>query len=140
MAYGAFIVGGGTIPHIGDVVVTTVSASPATRYKNTTWELVAQNRVPMGAGDGHEAGETVEAGLPTPWGQVNAVLFSGVSNPDNGGFFKLSYAGTKWKSVAQGTYGDIWQSNITIRNNGLFGKSDTVQPPGYYFYFWRRVS
>ena len=31
MAYGAFIVGGGTIPHIGDVVVTTVSASPATR-------------------------------------------------------------------------------------------------------------
>lgn len=72
MAYGAFIVGGGgTIPRIGDAIVTTVKTSPAARYKNTTWELVAQNRVPMGAGDGHKGGETVEAGLPNIKGGIN---------------------------------------------------------------------
>ena len=112
--------------------------SPAS-FIGGTWERI-ENRFIMGASDTHSAGTTVEAGLPSPWGQINAVLFAGMSNPDNGGFFKLAYTGTKWKSVAQGTYGDIWQSNITIRNNGLFGKSDTVQPPAYCMYIWRRVA
>ena len=112
--------------------------SPAS-FIGGTWERI-ENRFIMGASDTHSAGTTVEAGLPSPWGQINAVLFAGIANPDNGGFFKLAYTGTKWKSVAQGTYGDIWQSNITIRNNGLFGKSDTVQPPAYCMYIWRRVA
>ena len=118
--------------------VSNDPTSPAS-FIGGTWERIEDCTI-WGASDTHPAGTTVEAGLPSPWGQINAVLFAGVSNPDNGGFFKLAYAGTNWKSVAQGTYGDIWQSNITIRNNGLFGKSDTVQPPAYCMYIWRRVA
>lgn len=118
--------------------VSNDPTSPAS-FIGGTWERIEDCTI-WGASGTHPAGTTVEAGLPSPWGQINAVLFAGMSNPDNGGFFKLAYAGTKWKSVAQGTYGDIWQSNITIRNNGLFGKSDTVQPPAYCMYIWRRVA
>lgn len=148
MAYGAFIVGGGgTIPRIGDAIVTTVKTSPATRYKNTTWELVAQNRVPMGAGDGHEGGETVEAGLPN-------IAGSAIFRPYNSEYktsviWKCTGAFSDKKDNTENSQGivagDFSTNNQTFyfdasRSNPIYGASTTVQPPAYYFYFWRRVS
>lgn len=147
MAYGSFIVGGGgTIPHIGDIVFTTVKDnSPAKRYKNTVWELVAQNRVPMGAGDGHEGGETVEAGLPNVTGTF------AYANSNDSGWSKVVYTGGSFFAEKKGNAA-IYQinnsaSNVAVsvgidasRSNPIYGASDTVQPPAYYFYFWRRVS
>ena len=138
MAYGSFIVGGGgTIPRIGDIVFTTVKDnSPAKRYKNTVWELVAQNRVPMGAGDGHEGGETVEAGLPN----ITAA-FGGVQTDDIGHAKGATYSGETYNILQQGTgYSKISLFFDASRSNPIYGASDTVQPSGYYFYFWRRVS
>lgn len=137
MAYGAFIVGGGAIPRIGDVIVTTVKTSPATRYKKTTWELVAQNRVPMGAGDGHEGGETVEAGLPNITGGMSG-LYNEMRGESNALYYDETNNATKSTSAA-------WEKGKTLyfdasRSNPIYGASDTVQPPAYYFYFWRRVS
>lgn len=138
MAYGSFIVGGGgTIPRIGDVITTTVKTSPATRYKNTVWELVAQNRVPMGAGDGHEGGETVEAGLPNITGETTG-LYGEIGEAGMSGAL-LFYSG-RTKSTSAG-----WESGKQLRfdasrSNPIYGASNTVQPSGYYFYFWRRVS
>lgn len=138
MAYGAFIVGGGgAIPRIGDVIVTTVKTSPATRYKKTTWELVAQNRVPMGAGDGHEGGETVEAGLPNITGGMSG-LYNEMRGESNALYYDETNNATKSSSAA-------WEKGKTLyfdasRSNPIYGASDTVQPPAYYFYFWRRVS
>ncbi len=150
MAYGSFIVcgGGGTIPRIGDIVFTTVKDnSPAKRYKNTVWELVAQNRVPMGAGDGHEGGETVEAGLPNITGNFdsrgNNATYYGVVGASRGAFLTNKAVGNK-----NGSY-DINSAKIVAddvtffdasRSNPIYGASNTVQPSGYYFYFWRRVS
>lgn len=150
MAYGAFIVGGGAIPRIGDVIVTTVKTSPATRYKKTTWELVAQNRVPMGAGDGHEGGETVEAGLPN----IKGIMQSRASGtPENvlgairnasGAFAVSANAGEDNTSPVSIPVNDIYKTDVVSfdasRSSPIYGASTTVQPPAYYFYFWRRVS
>lgn len=153
MAYGAFIVGGGggTNPRIGDAIVTTVKTSPATRYKNTTWELVAQNRVPMGAGDGHEGGETVEAGLPNITGEytkrkvVNSAneVYNDTQRAQKA--FKVITSDTKLNSIqlvtssASNTGGENVVFDASL-SDPIYGASDTVQPPAYYFYFWRRVS
>lgn len=151
MAYGAFIVGGGAIPRIGDVIVTTVKTSPATRYKKTTWELVAQNRVPMGAGDGHKGGETVEAGLPNITGNFSSRPHV-IGTPGVGGsivgadgklFVHLPQASdNKDNSMAEAS--GVYKNDVTFfdasRSNPIYGNSTTVQPPAYYFYFWRRVS
>lgn len=145
MAYGSFIVGGGgTIPRIGDIVFTTVKDnSPAKRYKNTVWELVAQNRVPMGAGDGHEGGETVEAGLPNITGYA---AFSGSvgllsSEGKTSGCFT---SGGQYANLLSTKSDGSWTAHsldFSARaSNPIYGASDTVQPSGYYFYFWRRVS
>lgn len=147
MAYGSFIVGGGgTIPRIGDIVFTTVKDnSPAKRYKNTVWELVAQNRVPMGAGDGHEGGETVEAGLPNITGSV-----AYGNNPNTTWARFVSVYGAFY--AARNEVGIVFREDKSVdnaiisagfdasRSNPIYGASDTVQPSGYYFYFWRRVS
>lgn len=141
MAYGSFIVGGGTIPRIGDIVFTTVKDnSPAKRYKNTVWELVAQNRVPMGAGDGHEGGETVEAGLPNITGETSIASFfvpsAGIFTGKNAFYGESGPTPTYYSSDTGGSYVKFNAS----RSNPIYGASDTVQPSGYYFYFWRRVS
>lgn len=150
MAYGSFIVGGGAIPRIGDVVFTTVKDnSPAKRYKNTVWELVAQNRVPMGAGDGHEGGETVEAGLPNITGEFVAALRDGFSLENKsriiGAFYKNgdTDSDNNYNSLVlpNGIPSGIAPFGFDAsRSNSIYGTSDTVQPSGYYFYFWRRVS
>ena len=49
------------------------NTSPAIYFENTTWELISQNRVLMGAGDGHNGGDTVEAGLPNITGTMNGL-------------------------------------------------------------------
>ena len=143
MAYGSFIGGGGgTIPRIGDAIVTTVKTSPATRYKNTVWELVAQNRVPMGAGDGHEGGETVDAGLPNITGFIdNAVFVSAVADSNTSAIGASNTSSDK--RYKDGTSTEHYPRYIDFdasRSNPIYGASDTVQPPAYYFYFWRRVS
>ena len=148
MAYGAFIVGGGsTIPRIGDAIVTTVKTSPAARYKNTTWELVAQNRVPMGAGDGHKGGETVEAGLPNIKGGINPSYGSfmwakgtnsgAFGDPSGGAHEHYTNSYTDDFDAPTGIAGLVFDASFS---NPIYGASNTVQPPAYYFYFWRRVS
>lgn len=153
MAYGSFIVGGGggTIPRIGDVIFTTVKTSPATRYKNTVWELVAQNRVPMGAGDGHEGGETVEAGLPNIKGRLSVRALK--SEYETGVFLTQKDGALESKAIgstdeftnlistedSSSTHGGSLAIDAS-GSNPIYGASATVQPPAYYFYFWRRVS
>ena len=101
----------------------------------------------MGAGDGHEGGETVEAGLPNItgyfvtrpnsndvyYGAVIEAAFAFAMNPHSSSTDNpIQEKDTKSKSDA-----------ITFdasRSNPIYGASNTVQPPAYYFYFWRRVS
>lgn len=123
---------------VGSLYISENATSPAELYGGM-WERIEDCTI-WGASDTHPAGTTVEAGLPSLWGQLNAVLFSSTSNPDNGGVFKLSYSGHKFASVAQGTDYDLLESNITTRDISVYGRADTVQPPAYCTYIWRRVA
>ena len=120
---------------IGDILQTTSSVSPAARWGGT-WEQIAQYRVLMGASDSHPAGSTVEAGLPNITGK-----FAGIArwdfgdNPASGAFSGVSKRGP------EGNYGGngmIYTFNAS-RTNPIYGASDTVQPPAYYVYTWRRI-
>ena len=114
------------------------------------WELVSQNRVPIGAGDGHEGGETVEAGLPNITGGFVAALRDGFSLENKsriiGAFYKNGNTDSDDNYNSLGGLPNGIPSGIApfgfdaSRSNPIYGASDTVQPSGYYFYFWRRVS
>lgn len=123
---------------VGSLYISENATSPAELYGGT-WERIEDCTI-WGASDTHPAGPMIEAGSPMLWGQLNSVLFSSVSNSDNGGFSKLSYSGHKFASVAQGTDYDLWESNIAARGISVYGRADTVQPPAYCMYIWRRVA
>ena len=56
---------------VGSIYQSTARTSPAALFGGT-WQEIAQNRVLMGAGSGHAAGTTVEAGLPNITGSFVA--------------------------------------------------------------------
>ena len=105
----------------------------------------------MGAGDGHEGGETVEAGLPNIMGYFYARPHMTGNNTSGG---PITYGdGKLFTHLIQGSgYLDnsmvesdnVYKDDKVLFNasafNAIYGASDTVQPPAYYFYFWRRVS
>jgi len=95
---------------VGSIYQSTARTSPAALFGGT-WQEIAQNRVLMGAGSGHAAGSTVEAGLPNITGSFVADVKKGEH--------KVSGAFTA---------------------GNIYGRSATVQPAAYYVHIWRRVA
>lgn len=106
----------------------------------------------MGAGDGHEGGETVEAGLPNLIGAFYGRPHTSGSHIAGGAL--ISADGKLFTYINQFDFAHedngvaesatISRDDKVVFNasnyNPIYGASNTVQPPAYYFYFWRRVS
>lgn len=134
---------------VGKLWASDDPTSPAS-IVGGTWERIAQDRALMGASDTHSAGTTASAGLPNisgVWGNIRvpSAVIEGDSLPDGDltGAFKETIFQRKleYKNVA-GT--DVYGWNklkfSASESNPLYGASDTVQPPAYYAYIWRRIA
>ena len=102
-----------------------------------TWQEIAQNRVLMGAGSGHAAGSTVEAGLPNITGSFVADVKKGEH--------KVSGAFTAGNVIAStgeyNSFSDVYKFSLDAsKSNAIYGRSATVQPAAYYVHIWRRVA
>ena len=110
--------------------------SPAALFGGT-WQEIAQNRVLMGAGSGHAAGTTVEAGLPNITGSFVADVKKGEH--------KVSGAFTAGSAIATtgeyNNFSDAYKFSLDAsKSNAIYGRSATVQPAAYYVHIWRRVA
>ena len=126
---------------VGSIFQTVSTTSPAALFGGT-WQEIAQNRVLMGAGSGHAAGTTVEAGLPNITGTANGGVLS-MSTPSSDGAFGGKYYNTTTRHGG-GDKGD-WFSTYdrtfdASKSNAIYGRSATVQPAAYYVHIWRRVA
>lgn len=112
--------------------------SPAS-FIGGTWERIEDCTI-WGASDKHPAGTTVEAGLPSIYGQLNGVLFSS-DKPNASGILSVTLANgyilTKGSSSGNVS---IYANNIRTDGSPIYGASNTVQPPAYCTYIWRRVA
>ena len=132
---------------VGSIFQTVSTTSPAALFGGT-WQEIAQNRVLMGAGSGHAAGTTVEAGLPNIAGSLSETSNNGKTSPFRGNKNAISSIGalavTEVSSPFCGYAGyegsayDI--SFDASRSNPIYGRSYTVQPAAYYVHIWRRVA
>lgn len=123
---------------VGSLYISENQTSPAELYGGT-WERIEDCTI-WGASDKHPAGTTVEAGLPSIYGQLNGVLFS--SNKQNAsGILSVTLANgyilTKGSSSGNVS---IYANNIRTGGSPIYGASTTVQPPAYCMYIWRRVA
>lgn len=121
---------------VGSLYISENATSPAELYGGT-WERI-ENCTIWGASDTHPAGTKLEAGLPYIFGQVNEVLFG--DGVQGSGMLKLTYDPVSFADFSNGSGIKIYRSNIGLNNTGIYGTSDTVQPPAYCMYIWRRVA
>ena len=121
---------------MGSIYQSTARTSPAALFGGT-WQEIAQNRVLMGAGSGHAAGTTVEAGLPNITGSFVADVKKGEH--------KVSGAFTAGSAIATtgeyNNFSDVYKFSLDAsKSNAIYGRSATVQPAAYYVHIWRRVA
>lgn len=132
---------------VGSIFQTVSTTSPAELFGGT-WQEIAFNRVLMGAGTGHAAGTTVEAGLPNITGSFTTKSIDVGGSPFSGDANILSAKGSltfSEKSTSYGGYTGHYGSQYDIqfdasRSNPIYGRSYTVQPAAYYVHIWRRVA
>lgn len=121
---------------VGSIYQSTARTSPAALFGGT-WQEIAQNRVLMGAGSGHAADTTVEAGLPNITGSFVADVKKGEH--------KVSGAFTAGNEIAStgeyNNFSDVYKFSLDAsKSNAIYGRSATVQPAAYYVHIWRRVA
>jgi hypothetical protein len=128
---------------VGSIFQTVSTTSPAALFGGT-WQEIAFNRVLMGAGSGHAAGTTVEAGLPNIAGSVGRFASGHHSNELDRKQGALSYSGqgnNLGYYSSSGSYGYGYYIDFNASSsNAIYGRSNTVQPAAYYVHIWRRVA
>lgn len=139
-ADGTLHLAGGTAPDpypVGSIFQTVSRTSPAALFGGT-WQEIAFNRVLMGAGSGHAAGTTVEAGLPNITGSFVANVHY-MCNEVSGAFT----TGSDWLRSTGGNDSDAHVYKFSLdasKSNAIYGRSSTVQPAAYYVHIWRHVA
>lgn len=134
---------------VGSLYISENATSPAELYGGT-WERIEDCTI-WGASSIHPAGTKLEAGLPNITGMVSTRALK--SEYETGVF--LTQGKGALKSVAvdstekftnliateDGTskYGGTLAIDASLPNP-IYGASDTVQPPAYCMYIWRRVA
>lgn len=123
---------------VGTPYASENPTSPAELYGGT-WERIEDCTI-WGASDMHPAGTTVEAGLPNITGQTSIASFyipsAGIFTGNNAFYGEDGPKPAYYDSVTGGSYVKFNAS----RSNSIYGRSDTVQPPAYCLYIWRRVA
>lgn len=123
--------------------VSNDPTSPAS-FIGGTWERIEDCTI-WGASDTHPAGTTVEAGLPNITGGFSFSSYSGAGGwlhvaSATGAFGGRTGSGAVAQAGVAGYSGPIAVDMDASKESKIYGNSDTVQPPAYCMYIWRRVA
>lgn len=127
---------------IGSYFITETEDDPNILFGGG-WQKLTGRYVLQCSDDSHEAGTTVEAGLPNIKGSAGNALqtfsWSSSTSAGNGAIaaspVKPDMAGTHGNG-----YGGVWIDFDASKSNSIYGNSDTVQPPARIVNVWKRVS
>ena len=132
---------------VGSAFFTISDDDPAQLFGGT-WMKIAEDRAIMGASTTHAAGSTAEAGLPNITGDLASQKVGGGAGPFRGNSNSvisdgaLSITGIDAYYAGYSKYGGMEYSVHfdASASNSIYGSSNTVQPPAYYFNIWIRVA
>lgn len=128
---------------VGSIYIGTQSTCPlATLINGSTWVKVSEGRVLQGSDSNHNAGTTIEAGLPNHTHDEYFVFTEGVRplankyNPNNIGGNAKGIA-ENITHTSNDTFGILQTGNPS---NSIYGNSNTVQPPAFVVNIWQRTA
>lgn len=122
---------------VGTIYMSVNSANPGNLFGGK-WESIGSGRVLQGADATHTAGSTIEAGLPNITGKINRVY--GEIHSEASGAFAPANGETKSMAKEWTQANDAAISFDASRCNAVYGRSNTVQPPAYVVYMWKRTA
>lgn len=129
---------------VGSIYIGTQSTCPlATLISGSTWELVSAGRVLQGSDSGHNAGTTIEAGLPNISGGLGYLISTtnqDISRQYNGALCWDGYNNSAGTINVNGGAGNFDLKLDASQSNSIYGNSNTVQPPAYVVNIWRRTA
>ena len=136
---------------VGAIYIGVMNTCPLQTIGIGTWTLKSRGRVLQGSDGNHNAGTTIDAGLPNITGSFvstqaddgsTRVYFgSGTNSTFNGAFKKqTTNTGRKIYRTTDGTYSGSSLGFDASLSNNIYGSSSTVQPPAYVVNIWERTA
>lgn len=125
---------------VGYVYLSVENISPAERYGGS-WEQLPEGYALWTATS--EGGQIIQAGLPNITGKLGTTSTT-EDYPSTGAFSRIGagsvYGGNAYKRQYTAFSAADGETKLdgTLQND-VYGKSDTVQPPAYKIYAWKRV-
>lgn len=118
---------------VGAIYIGTMEVCPLTVLGIGTWAKVSEGRVLQGSDNGHNAGTTIEAGLPNI--TATGIAYEGSISP-TGAVYKTSGG-----SCPSSTYQvrSTWNFDASL-SNPIYGNSTTVQPSAFVVNIWKRIA
>lgn len=134
---------------VGSYFITETEDDPNMLFEGGEWQKLTGRYVLQCSDSNHKAGTTIEAGLPDIAG--NAVFTDNVCVNTNDSFvfggadgcFSVSGSGARAVSTNVNISAHADNRKLTFsasKSNGIYGNSDTVQPPARIVNVWKRVS
>jgi hypothetical protein len=124
---------------VGSIYLTVNNTNPLQSIGIGTWSLVSQDRVVQGYGKKGAAGTILEAGLPNITGTIKPIGGHHTQGSGTGAF--VDNGGDKiWCSADKDKSQCREMKFDASKSSNIYGKSDTVQPPAYIVYVWKRTS
>jgi hypothetical protein len=137
-----------TLYPIGSIYIGTQETCPLTTIiSGSKWELVSEGKALWG-GNGYNANNTIEAGLPNIEGSVTYAQgsYNSVGILAKSGAFNSSAQNVNVSSY-NGFDDDVTKETTADKivfmasdSNSIYGNSSTVQPPAYIVNIWRRTA
>ena len=118
---------------VGSIYMSVSNTDPSILFGGT-WVSIASGRCLMGVDASHGAGTTAEAGLPNITGTF--VSGSWLAEEVTGAFYDTGTTLTR----DNGTDARRVVGIDASLSSSVYGNSDTVQPPAFYVYMWRRTA
>lgn len=115
---------------VGSIYLSTNSTSPANLFGGS-WEQLPEGYALWTASSG--AGGTIAAGLPN----ITGSFIGGTWQEESRGAFYDDVNNTRAANGMDNRYRVGFDAS---RSSTIYGNSDTVQPPAYKIYAWKRIS
>lgn len=125
---------------IGSLYISKENVSPASLFGGT-WEQVAEGYTLWTTTTSGEGGKKISAGLPNITGSISAGIWADTETSASGAF-SITTGGKHRPSAADSVNlrGFSFNANNGATTKGIYGNSNTVQPPAIKTYMWIRIS
>ena len=127
---------------VGSIYITTSNENPSNTIGGT-WQQIEEGRVLQTVKTSQTPGTIVDAGLPNIYGSIGRSNRYGNNGTPYTGLVSgtlSSYYLTHTNNSSGSADRMVEQTFDASKSNSIYGNSDTVQPPAYLVYMWKRTA